>query len=700
MYRLIIEDDEGRQSVVHVTRSRITIGRREGNTIRLNERNVSRVHARLSESNGAVFLEDAGARYGVKVNGRKAQSRILVREGDDILIGSYHLSVLMQPGPVIVQRAAGLGTLGSDLEETQQDANPELGRLMLSVEGEPPGAEMVLRGAKATVGRTTENDVAVVHPSVHRRHAVFVRDGRRVILVAADGVKALKVNGLGVRQALLQDGNLIEIGSVRFRYVAPAPLAVTAGAGALPLTPMPASAQVGTDPGQDTGGRLKLSILVWAAAGIVALAALLFLLFPEPPPGRRSRPTPSPPAPEPLAARGPVTDAGRDNGDTPSAAVHAGQSDGAPSAPQPADGPSRLAAAPTVADAGPGGAEGVTPSGAGQDGAERMEAARAHVAERRWDDALEQLEQAAATGAEGEELEHLVVQVRSEQHAARQLARATELLNADDPEGAMLAARGVPEGSTYRPDAVALEARVLPRVLTQRNDHARLEYRASRYEEALGEYQASEELGAAALRQISSGASARLPLTRAELRALKRQVRRARRGSRLASKKLARGAHAQRDERGTPAPRGTTQQARDAAARRGGRRGPAETVPGANKPPARRAGTRPGPEQGRAGGDSAPTAARDRRQEAGRLYKQGQRLQMRGRTAEAEALMKKSIELMPGFADPHLGLGLIYARRGEKAKALAAYRKFLIIAPNDRRRGRVTQAMKRLSAGE
>ena len=47
MYKLIIEDDEGKTTVVPLIRDEITIGRKEGNTIRLTERNVSRRHAKL-----------------------------------------------------------------------------------------------------------------------------------------------------------------------------------------------------------------------------------------------------------------------------------------------------------------------------------------------------------------------------------------------------------------------------------------------------------------------------------------------------------------------------------------------------------------------------------------------------------------------------------------------------------------------------
>ena len=47
MHKLIIEDDEGKAVVVPLIRDEISVGRQEGNTIRLTERNVSRKHARL-----------------------------------------------------------------------------------------------------------------------------------------------------------------------------------------------------------------------------------------------------------------------------------------------------------------------------------------------------------------------------------------------------------------------------------------------------------------------------------------------------------------------------------------------------------------------------------------------------------------------------------------------------------------------------
>ena len=63
VFKLSIEDDEGKTTVVPLARDEMTVGRMEGNTIRLTERNVSRRHARLSRQNGALFIEDRIAAF-------------------------------------------------------------------------------------------------------------------------------------------------------------------------------------------------------------------------------------------------------------------------------------------------------------------------------------------------------------------------------------------------------------------------------------------------------------------------------------------------------------------------------------------------------------------------------------------------------------------------------------------------------------
>src|SRR5262245_2420138 len=93
MFKLVISDDEGKTTVVPLVRDEITIGRKEGNTIRLTERNVSRRHARLLKANGKFVVSDLHSYNGVKVNGQRIGGDVSLDPGDQITIGDYQLAL-------------------------------------------------------------------------------------------------------------------------------------------------------------------------------------------------------------------------------------------------------------------------------------------------------------------------------------------------------------------------------------------------------------------------------------------------------------------------------------------------------------------------------------------------------------------------------------------------------------------------------
>src|SRR5262249_5017184 len=76
-----------------LSQGEISIGRKEGNTIRLMERNVSRRHARLLRNNGSVFIEDLDSYNGIRINGERINGRYEVKEGDLVEIGDYPLAL-------------------------------------------------------------------------------------------------------------------------------------------------------------------------------------------------------------------------------------------------------------------------------------------------------------------------------------------------------------------------------------------------------------------------------------------------------------------------------------------------------------------------------------------------------------------------------------------------------------------------------
>src|SRR6516162_1824218 len=64
----------------------VTIGREEGNLLRLNDERVSRFHAKVQQEDGDVILTDLESTNGTRVNGSPVQIRRL-RAGDQISVG-------------------------------------------------------------------------------------------------------------------------------------------------------------------------------------------------------------------------------------------------------------------------------------------------------------------------------------------------------------------------------------------------------------------------------------------------------------------------------------------------------------------------------------------------------------------------------------------------------------------------------------
>src|SRR4051794_26772040 len=85
----------------------VTIGREEGNLLRLNDERVSRYHAKVQYDNGEVILTDLESTNGTRVNNNVIQIRRL-RVGDRIGVGRSLL--LFGSDQEIAARHATLGT--------------------------------------------------------------------------------------------------------------------------------------------------------------------------------------------------------------------------------------------------------------------------------------------------------------------------------------------------------------------------------------------------------------------------------------------------------------------------------------------------------------------------------------------------------------------------------------------------------------
>src|SRR2546423_5310364 len=280
--KLIIEDDEGRKTVVPLVREEITIGRQDGNTIKLSERNVSRRHARLKKDNGSLLIEDLGSYNGVRVNGERIAGPTRIKEGDLIEIGDYDLGVqgraefpttpppaqpkvgrtTIPPG-AMAQRAAPntpAGTVSaaaiaepvapppsapagaampaasaggataiirvSDIMKASPQIDVrdlqkgEMPRLV-GLSGNVRGKEFFLMRTEVKIGRSEENDIAIDHQSMSRQHARFVLEDAVWKVVDNKSANGVHINGEQYAIGAVKSGDTGELGHLKFRFCAP-----------------------------------------------------------------------------------------------------------------------------------------------------------------------------------------------------------------------------------------------------------------------------------------------------------------------------------------------------------------------------------------------------------------------------------------------------------------------------------------------
>src|SRR5690606_29735307 len=225
MLKLVIEDDEGKQTVVPLIRDEITIGRKEGNTIRLTERNVSRRHARLSKMNGGVYVEDVESRYGIKLNGTKIDGRAKIEHGDEVLIGDYKLRIVDEARQK--QEEATQLRKVDDLAEQAgpQPIPPAQQARLVVISSNFAGQEFPIARTEMVIGRNAECDIIIDHRSVSGTHAKIVRAPNGIFkVVDLNSANGVKVNGAQFSVKELNSGEIIELGHVRFRFCAPGEL--------------------------------------------------------------------------------------------------------------------------------------------------------------------------------------------------------------------------------------------------------------------------------------------------------------------------------------------------------------------------------------------------------------------------------------------------------------------------------------------
>lgn|GEM_PF-4596564 len=311
--KLHIRDDDGRLTIVPVVRDSITIGRSEGNTIRLPERNVSRQHARLLQDDGILYLEEVRSRYGTRVNGDPIGGRRAVNPGDVIEIGDYRLALHEDTNEIAVKTTSEMPVVNRDdtpiaIPRSDPDGDPnavtamiKLADLPASVDMEEDcsipkanqarlvvltphlaGMEHTLTQSPTVIGRTSDSAFQIDHRSISRDHAMVTwSEESGYTLHDLGSANGLKVNGEFYKRIDLHAGDELELGHVKVRFVASNEQFV-----------------VGSSPAGDdledfpiaTEAPSLLAKTAVAIAGLLAIGVVLFWIFSAPEPTRPEQP--------------------------------------------------------------------------------------------------------------------------------------------------------------------------------------------------------------------------------------------------------------------------------------------------------------------------------------------------------------------------------------------------------------------------
>jgi pSer/pThr/pTyr-binding forkhead associated (FHA) protein len=409
MHKLLIEDDEGKTVAVPLIREEITIGRVDGNTIRLTEQNVSRKHARLTLRNGVLSLEDLGSYNGTSLNGSTLSDAATLKDGDVILIGDYRLGIQeekvaqaeppaarqVEPppaaAPVVQDALEGQPTIPISTMAAQA-ALTELPARLVVTSRLMSGTEFVLDRLSLVLGRTPENDIILNHKSISRHHAKIVREGERYVILDLESANGVRVGGREHDRVELQAGDVIELGEIRLRFIT--------GDSALYDEPQLWYQNKG-----------KLAAVLGVT--VVGVVALLYFAFAGTPRHKaRSAPPPSPPAVAPIVQPAPPP---------------------APPPPEPTE-----PAVPT---------------------AELLAEAKKTAQAENWDEALALVAKAVAQEPGSADAANMRKAVEAEKQYSEKFAALKTAFASKDFDAVLLGASEIPDESMYKPRAVEMQKR-------------------------------------------------------------------------------------------------------------------------------------------------------------------------------------------------------------------------------------------------
>jgi pSer/pThr/pTyr-binding forkhead associated (FHA) protein len=210
-----------------LTQDSLTIGRRTGNDIVIDNQAISGSHARIFQEDQTYFIEDLNSLNGTFLNGQKV-SKYALKHGDIILIGNHTIEFMSDKPPET--DTARPVIRGRSMNETMVLSPSDQKKILASTEkvevlggfiiigGPTEKKDYLMRDRITTIGK---DDAALIRikgffaPKV----AALVNRRKEGYFINPSSGKDLKINDQKVAQRYdLKDGDIVEIGDLKMQF--------------------------------------------------------------------------------------------------------------------------------------------------------------------------------------------------------------------------------------------------------------------------------------------------------------------------------------------------------------------------------------------------------------------------------------------------------------------------------------------------
>ncbi|KYG02279.1 hypothetical protein BE20_51200 [Sorangium cellulosum] len=271
MWKLTIEDDEGKQTGLPLAHEEYALGRGESNSIRLTDRNVSRRHATLVKNGQGWIIRDLESYNGTFVNGGRVTGEQHLRHGDLVQLGDYRIEIVDEA----LSSAVTSPTPPPGSRSTAHLPLHTRPNRLVMVVGPTPGAEFPLDGERFTIGRSEDATISINHSSVSRLHAELISLGNgRYEVVDKQSANGVRINGVELKRGLLEAGDALELGDVRLRFVAAGKIFRAGPDGGAASAGVYGSVAPAVQSSRSLGGASKAVGILLAVAVILAIAVV------------------------------------------------------------------------------------------------------------------------------------------------------------------------------------------------------------------------------------------------------------------------------------------------------------------------------------------------------------------------------------------------------------------------------------------